>query len=321
MANTASSKTKQRFWDAWVDRRSSVSRSHHLHHRNLYVLPTGSGSAFIFLALIVWLLGTNYQNNLILALSYLQFSLVVVAILRTYNNMSGLRIESLGSSDGHAGANVVFHFSATRSDRSGSHSIAASWRGAAPTVFDVEVARPERLLIVAHAQRRGRLIAPRLLLQSEYPLGLVKCWTWLRFDNEALVYPAPLASTEPASTGGGSEGIGKLSQVAGDEFQGYSQYLPGQPLRRVDWKQYARERGMLTKLYGDERHTSARLLWQDFFDGDTERTLSRMTYCAIELHHEGVAFALELPGAEVKRGDDDAHLATVLRALALHRQS
>jgi uncharacterized protein (DUF58 family) len=309
-------------WYAWVDKRSRSALSHKLHHKNLYILPTATGWAFLFLALIIWLLGTNYQNNLILALAYMQLSLLVVVILHTYNNLSGLTVECLGSDGGQVGENIEFKFRICSANRFGSHSVFLAWAGNEPITQDILGTDPHLMTVSAVAVKRGRFQPKRLRVRSDFPMGLFKCWTWLRFPAEAIVYPLPMACKLPLSSGQGGNDTGK-NQISsgGDEFWGYQQYHPGDSLRQIAWKQYARERGLHTKIYGSQVAQCDELSWQSFFDGNLERTLSYMTFWALTLHTQNRSFSVQLPSSNIPTGDGDAHLSQVLNALALHESS
>lgn len=324
MADVALQKPRQMLknhWQAWVDKRSPRGRSHLLHHKNLYILPTATGWAFLLLALIIWLLGTNYQNNLILALSYFQVSLIVVVILHTYNNMSGLSIDSLGSDGGHAGQVVDFKFSVGSANPHGCQCLKLAWDDAAPALYDIEPGESQIVRVGMEIEQRGRYRPGRLLAQSDFPLGLVRCWTWLRFDSEAIVYPRILECALPVVSGDSTESKGEAQiNSSGEEFLGYQQYRPGDALHRIAWKQYARERGLYSKRHGGGRTDSDHLSWDYFFTGDVERAVSQMTYWAVTWHEQNRAFSVTLPTASVTSGSGDAHLAQALTALALHGQ-
>lgn len=309
-------------WYSWIDKRSANASSHRLHHKNLYILPTAAGWAFLALAFVVWLLGTNYQNNLILALAYFQVSVFVVAILHTYNNMAGLQVDCLGGTAGHAGQRIPFKLRLHSRNRFGCHYLRLGWRGDKIKVIDCSGSTPEHVEVDLLAQRRGRLRPPMLLLRSEFPLGLVTCWAWLNFATEVIAYPKPLKASLPKVAHDADDNQGVDHRGPGnDEFLGYRSYRPGDSMRNIAWKQYARERGLHSKVFGSLSGEVENLHWQNFFNGDTELALSQMTYCALQLGKSAHKFGLTLPHAEVARGEGDVHLAQVLRALALYREA
>jgi hypothetical protein len=92
----------------WLDKRVPLASSVFLTRKNIYTFPTLTGGSFLGLSLVLWLLGTTYQNNLILALSYLLISLIIVAIFHSYANLAGLQIKVLGAKPAFVGESVYF---------------------------------------------------------------------------------------------------------------------------------------------------------------------------------------------------------------------
>lgn len=64
---------QQRF-DRWLAQRQPASLNVSLNQGVIYILPSRFGYWFIFLILLLYLLGTNYQNNLILLTSFVLLS-------------------------------------------------------------------------------------------------------------------------------------------------------------------------------------------------------------------------------------------------------
>jgi uncharacterized protein (DUF58 family) len=313
---------KTRFWQEpllrWIDRRHPLANSHRLHRKNLYIFPSLTGMAYLFLSLIVWLLGTNYQNNLILALAYMQVSVFVLTILNTYHNLAGLQLQLLGAEPGFVGEKITFHLLFNTANAHGGHYVTVQWQHETPVIFDFEPGQEHREKIYAQATVRGWLRPQRLLIKSTFPMGLLRCWTWLKFDAAALVYPAPVLAEMPSGIALGEEEQGRHAMLQkGDEFLGFRAYRPGDSLKHVAWKQYARDQGLLSKEYGELTSSLVWLQWQDFYKGDVELCLSQLSFWASRLIEQQKEFGLRLPDQEISPAAGPEHLARVLRSLAL----
>lgn len=307
---------RKRFFN-WIDRRQPPAKRHSLHRRNLYIFPSLTGFAYLFLVAIIWLLGTNYQNNLILALAYMQISLFVLTILNTYNNMAGLRVEFVGAEEGFVGNKLGFKMIFSSSNRRGAHYITAQWVDCQPVILDFEPGEEHMESVYAVARERGWLHPRRLLLKSTFPMGLLRCWTWLNFDAATLVYPSPVSGGHPPDTVSGNEEEGQIMRLSeGDEFVGFRAYRPGDSPRHIAWKQYARGLSLLSKDYGTPATSRTWLQWSDFFRGDVELALSQMCYWVEKLTQQQSAFGLRLPGAEIPSNTGEEHRKRALRALA-----
>lgn len=302
---------------SWIDRRQPPATRHFLHRRNLYIFPSLTGFAYLFLVIIIWLLGTNYQNNLILALAYMQISIFVLTILNTYNNMAGLSIEFIGADEGFVGDKLAFRMVFSSSNRRGAHYITAQWLDCAPVILDFEPGEEQVEGVYAKARERGWLRPRRLLLKSTFPMGLLRCWTWLNFDAATLVYPVPLNGDHPPDVISGEEEEGQNLRLGrGDEFAGFRAYKPGDSPRHIAWKQFARDRGLWSKEYGTPATSRTWLQWSDFFHGDIELALSQMCYWVEKLTAQQSAFGMRLPGLELPSDVGDEHRRRALRALA-----
>ncbi len=279
----------------WVDNRSPQAQSISLNRKNLYTFPNLSGGAYLLVTLIIWILGTNYQNNLILALAYLMVSIFIVAIFHAFTNLAGIRITFVDSKPAFAGEPVAFVLELASTHKHGCDHLELRWPGAITQTISLAPNEPLRLTVYAQCQTRGYFWPGRLLVQSRFPLGIIRCWTWLRLDARALIYPAPLACTEPEklSDSGREEGGG--NQRGGDEFAGLRDYQAGDPIKHIAWKQYAQEKGLLTKEY--EAYISAEK-WLDWksLNLPLEARLSGLCYWALTYEQHRIPYGLALPG-------------------------
>jgi uncharacterized protein (DUF58 family) len=166
------------------------------------------------------------------------------------------------------------------------------------------------------ATQRGWLKLGRLTLHTEFPLGLFHAWSYLHFDMRCLIYPKPL-SIAPLPFGDSPDGTGKRSIAGDDDFGGLRKYNAGDALPRIDWKAFARERGLQVKQFttplGEE-------LWLDFSDTPdrtVEEKLARMARWILDAEAQSLRYGLRLPDGELLPSSGIAHRDECLRRLAL----
>jgi uncharacterized protein (DUF58 family) len=164
---------------------------------------------------------------------------------------------------------------------------------------------------------RGWYRPERLRIESTFPLGLLRCWTWVALDQRALVYPAPLVSPEPAGAAGDALDGRWLSGAGDDEFFGIRDYRAGDNPRRVYWKGLARGQALQTKDYATAIADARWLDWGQFPGLDQERRLSALCYWVLDYHRKELEFGLRLPGSELAPASGDRQRDAALRALAL----
>lgn len=306
----------QRRFFYWVDKRAPLAVCHKLTHKNLYTFPNLQGFLFLGLIAVVWVMGTNYQNNLILALCYLLVSLFVVSILHAYANLAGISIRFISAQPAFAGEKVGFVLELSLDHHRGSEAIQLRWEAGQIESTHLKADEPQRITLWLPSHTRGYRRPGRLLVQSSFPLGIIRCWTWVRLDAKALVYPCPLAVEEPhASLGEGKEeGIGQSRR--GDEFSGLRNYVPGDSIKHIAWKQYAQDKGLYTKEYQQLLSAEKWLDWDSLHLPQEER-LQGLCYWALSYEQQQVPYGLNLPGLQLPPDQGPNHLAAVLSALAL----
>ena len=305
---------------SWLDRRIPPSRLVTLDQRRIFIFPSQVGRWFLVLLLVMLVAAINYQKNLAFALVFFLASLFVVAVLHTFANLSGLVVKALRAKPVFAGESAEFEISLGREDNRRYFDIQIEWpqHKAVQTVSLLEQSQ-QRISLYFPAQGRGWLQPPRLLIQTFYPLGLLRCWTWLALDLKALVYPKPLACAITDSAEHSDDESGELVPLSGsDDFYQFSEYRPGDPLKHVYWKSYAKQQPLQTKQFASYREQSLWLDWHNF-SGDTEQRLSKLCYWVLQLENSSCEYGLRLPGVEIAPAHGESHQSKALRTLALYK--
>src|SRR5690606_29173021 len=199
-----------------------------------------------------------------------------------------------------------------------SAAIELGWKqqGEGSFVPDVD-AEGQHLLLTYPTRKRGLLCPGRLLVQSFYPFGLVRTWTWLDLNAQAPVYPKPVAVPPTANEGGEDEGETRLLIGSGD-YQGLRQYVPGDSFKHIAWKQFAQKGEFFTKEFGSHHGMSHWLNFDDYRGLDLERRLAALAERVVALSIAQQLFGLRLPGGEIGLGSGGAHRIQCLTALALY---
>jgi uncharacterized protein (DUF58 family) len=177
----------------------------------------------------------------------------------------------------------------------------------------------EAVTLSVATSRRGLQPVLEVQVETRYPMGLFRAWCLARSDAAVLVYPRPAASA-PAPTGEG----GDRGQPAGagregnEDFLGTRGYRAGDPPRHLDWKAWARERGLVTKEFGGSDGAEVWLDWWQLPGRDAESRIQVLARQVVDLSAAGLRFGLRLPGSEISpaRGQPQAHRC--LSALALY---
>jgi uncharacterized protein (DUF58 family) len=187
-------------------------------------------------------------------------------------------------------------------------------------ILDLDAGSDASLEIPLHAGRRGILGTGRLKLCSYYPLGLFQAWSYLRTDQECIVFPAP-ANEAPRMTGPqkSKSHSGDLGRGT-DDFVGHRYYREGDSLQHIDWKVAARQRGLFCKLFGGDHADQLCLDWDALPDVDTEARLRLLSRAILDAGELGLDYSLRLPDKQIEASFGKTHQVRCLTALALYGQ-
>ena len=324
MANSEGDTTapENRLWRSvwfqrWLNRRLPPANAVILNQSNIFILPTRQGVYFLALIFFMVLAAINYQNSLIFALAFLLLSLFMVSILHTFGNLSGLTVQAGTARAAFAGEDASFSVRLSRQGERHHEAIVLGWDP--ERLIGADLIEDEAALtrLFVQSKRRGRLNPGRLLIQTHYPVGLFRAWSWIDLDMAAVIYPRPVYATE-LPTGVGVNPDGELLQRNGvDDFYGFRDYQPGDSLRHVAWKSFARTGDLLVKEFAASVDRQVWLDWELFPNLDLESRLSRLCYWVVTLGKSDDEYGLRLPGLEIEPGKGPEHQEYLLRELAL----
>lgn len=302
----------------FVDKRLAFANTYSLGQKNLFIFPSSRGWQFILLMVVLWILGTNYQNNLILALAFFMVSVLVVAIVQTFANLSRIEITYIGVKDAYAGEDAHVRFKVRNKSRLFSDAIEFSWFGddGSRACFCFRPHEEKEISVACFAPKRGVQRLPHLGVQSFFPLGIIRSWTWLNFNQSVFVYPQPLNAPLGLASVVDEEGDGLHPVSGGEDFSGLRQYVPGDALRYLSWKTFARGRGLFLK---DFSQNLSQENWLDYaslpFPGVEER-LSVLCFWVLHFYQKDDNFGLRLPHIEITPDRGHQHRSRCLMLLA-----
>jgi len=306
----------QQRWSDWLDKHIKPEAKVVLDQKRIYIFPTKEGLFFLITVLALFFGGVNYQNSLILAMSFFLTGLFCVGIYHTYRNLSGLIIEASHVEPCFVGEKAAFFVNLSSAGSRPYECIRLTWSEGAEQICRLVEEREVNAMLFVDTQRRGWLKPGRLKIYTVYPIGLIRAWTWVDLGFECLVYPQPLENRE-VKFDAISQETGKNSGQAGvDDFEGLKLYRPGDPLKHVHWKVLAQSDQLFSKTFSSEQQEKLWLDWSSFTATDIEQRLSFMCYWVLQLWSQDQVFGLRLPGAELVPDKGSAHKSRCLATLA-----
>lgn len=308
----------ERRFAAWLARNLPPRSSIELTQRNVFIFPTRQG---LGLAVVVGMLiigAINYQNSLIYLLAFLLGGMFIGCILATFRNLAGLRLVAGRAHGCHAGEHAQFEVRLEAVDGRAHYGVLVGWADEERLALDLGLA-PLTVSLGVSAPRRGRLRPGRMLIETHYPMGLLRAWSWVDFGFEVIVYPRPVNTPLPADARAEDTRAGQQVRADGDDLYGLRDYRLGDLPRSIAWKRFASSGQLRTKEFASGVGTVQRWLdWQDLPGLPTEERLRRLTGWVLAAARAERPFGVRLPGAQFAPASGDAHRVAVLTALALH---
>ena len=288
-----------------------------LSQRRVYVLPTRHGHVF-FIALVLMLVGSiNYNLALGYVLTFLLAGMGTVCILHTVRNLAHLHVSAGRAGAVYAGDRVLFRVHVENRTRSARHAIRLLCEDAQAWIEVPAGSGTDGDLAIVAAQR-GWMQLPRVTLETRFPLGLLRAWSYVRPDVRALVYPRPDDGALPPPQPQPDTGEHLAAGAGTDDYAGLRTYQASDSPRHMAWKAIARSEDLLTKQFSGRTASELWLDW-DALDGmDTEARLSRLARWVLLASQRGLRFGLKLPGLEVPLDEGAAQRDLCLRELALY---
>jgi uncharacterized protein (DUF58 family) len=303
-------------WQRWVNKRIPRSDQRAFGQRNIFILPTGAGVVFAALLLIMLITGINYQNSLIYLLTFLLGAVAVAAMHQTHRNLSGLELTLIQAGEGFAGDLIPFRLRAV-SPRHDTLALSLACDDVFLDQQHIPAGQQAELNLSVPSCQRGYLQPDRILVETRFPFGLFRAWSWLRPVTSGIVYPNPLSAPEVTSTVQDGEEHSKSRSIDGNDHADIRPWREGDLSQRVQWKRFARTGEMVITDWEGEQGSPHWLDYDAFRGVDRELRLGYLAHQVLERSKSNNRFGLNLPGQVIEPDTGAAHTSRCLKALAV----
>jgi uncharacterized protein (DUF58 family) len=293
--------------------------------------PTGLWIVFGPILMCMLFAAINYSNNLVYAVLYLVASLSFVSIFHTWRNLASLRVEHVRIHSAFAGEDVrveiflsapagkpVFGLSFARlGEDTGLLQRPAPLTSQIGRGLRIHPGDSASFEVVFPAPRRGMYRFETLLVKSTYPFGLFSANFRIPVDMVYYIYPKPKGKDDWPALHLGGDNSSPFSQKPGDDFSGVRAYLPGESLRHVDWKAYARGRPLSVKQFTGGEGRELLLDAAEMTRSPLEERLSQLALWIVNAEKAEIPYALRLGRITLPMGLGPEQARRALEALAV----
>ena len=300
-----------------------------LTQRRVFIVPSRPGLAFAVTLVLLFLASINYNLSLGFALTFLLAACAVIDMHLTFRNLAYLHLSAGKVAPVFSGEDALFELHVSNRRK---HPRYAIWLGfigrglpALEQPLDIAAHAASNVTLAVTTSERGWRPAPRIRLQTRFPLGLLRAWSYWQPDCRALVYPQPESSASvpplPLAPMERSDGNGSAGH---QDFAGIRAYQSGDSLKHFAWRQIARldtddDAKLIVKQFEGGAVSDLLIDYVSLPYGmDIEAKLSRMTRWILEAEARQLPYAFRLGATHYEAALGPAHRQACLRALALY---
>lgn len=285
--------------------------------QQIHIFPTPQGTLFLLILTVLLVGSANYNNNLGFILTFLLGAMLIVSIFDSFKNLTGLRVTSVRAKPVFVKEPAVFELR-MRAGTLPRIALEFSFDSGEVARHDFISRAEQRIDVRIIPGRRGMFSPGPLTVSTRHPFGLIRCGFKLHFDMECLVYPEPLYRASSFSSDDFRFDDGRHPDGDGvDDFNGFKSYQPGDPLKHIAWKAFARGQGLLVREFAGHRAPAVLIDWYALPEADVEKKLSLLCGMLLEADKRQLEYGLRLPGQDIEPAGSERHKQDCLRALAL----
>lgn len=305
--------------ERWLLNRIPSENVIQLNINNTFILPSSFGWSCIGIVVCLFVLGTNFQNNIILLLCYFLLAMMLIGVFHSYFFFIQHQISFLPISPDFENRQLYLpiQIDSKQNYLGGSLKFAVNKD---LTLLNHLTEHASILKMPLPKYKRGFYRCPKISITATYGFGLFKCWTYLTPKINFYVYPAMRKSSINLYKANVDAQLAHSSDsqyLISDDLQGIREHQITDPIHHISWKHVAKGQGMLTKDFSESKGVSGWLRLEDVAYASTEDALQCLCYQVQQLDKDQVQYGLDLGATKILPQEGQAHLHECLVQLAL----
>ncbi len=286
--------------------------------RQIYILPSRFGLMFAVLIIAMLIGSINYANNLGFLLTFFLAGVGVIAMIHTWLNLLDIEIQLLPVKPVFAGQQLAIDVRFINHTPRPRGAVELTIAGNNEIVsHDLEAESDRVFTLHTSTDKRGLQHFSHLIISSQFPFGLFNAWCYVRQPIETLVYAKPAAPFALNFTTIASEQDEGSAGEGNDDFHSHRDYVRSDSPSHIDWKVFAREKGLKTKQFTGSQSAELWLSLDLFKNTSLEQAISLLTRAVVDADKNGYKYGLQLPAQTFEPDSGLNHKHRCLKALAL----
>ena len=286
--------------------------------RQIYILPTRIGMLYATTVLVMLMGSLNYQINIGLLFAFFMASVGLLAMHHCWYNLLGLAISVRSGPAVFDGTAALFEVTLSNERKGSRYDLRLSGGLDASTPVSLDAHDQRGIAFAQPTSRRGLLWLTDLEVETRHPMHLFRAWCYARGQASVLVYPRPAAAAPPpVQDSGDTQRPAARTGEGADDYIGSREYRSGDSTRHLDWKAFARERGLVVKQFGGDDGLEVWIDWKALSTPDPEERIRLLTRQVLDAEAANLRFGMRLPGTEIGLASGADQMQRCLLELAL----
>jgi len=301
----------------WLDKRIPIAQAYTFDVNNTFIMPSIFGWSVIGISVCLFVLGTNYQNNIILLVCYFLIALLLLSLFQSYFYFTRFSIKFNNADEYYANRDVTLRADIQFAHKESFGQLMYRYSKSIDNVINIEHDTLFQHLKLGKFAR-GQHNLDRLTFSSTYPFGLFRCWTHLAIPFSLNVYPEPIKAALVVNNTEQNDKADaqRLVSSSSEELQGIREYSTTDPIHHVSWKHVAKGQGLLSKDFAEHVSAKTILRLKPNSSLNLELELSKLTYLVNQLSRHSQTFGLELGRQQILPNTGEGHRLQCLKELA-----
>ncbi|GEM_PF-4108169 len=281
-----------------------------------YILPSLFGLGMIAVTFLVFIIAITFGHPFSYFITFFLVSIIVVCAFSTNSAITKLKTFHFHDTFLECDNEEMVYVSISNREFNGPMSVHAISDMSVSERITFITKNNSKLRFSLKSDHCGISKLSRLKIYTKYPLGIFKAWKYVDSNKKVIVYPKRVKGKNIQQEFNFRNGVDQESSYnieTKDEFLEHRKFRDTDSWKHIDWKAFARGRGLLTKNFSGQE-SSALTLEVDRNDDLTY--LGVITDELFRCYSSSIETIFLVNGDVLSRGTNKNHLYKCLRALA-----
>ena len=238
----------------WFYRRfNKKTRRIKLGFNNLYIFPNLFGLYWILTTIVLYILGTNLENNFTIFICYFMTAVLLISLFLTHFNIHGLEIVSTNQKVNFANSKI--NYKIILNSKKYRNNIKLKFLNKENKPIFIEKIEDTLIKSLTIESKQRGIYTPDIIYgESSSPLSLCTCWFYWKPVDKLIVAPEKKKATvnKEFNQSYTDSRDKKNNAIIGGDLKDIQFYKKGEKKSLIYWKSLARSGNLLSKNFNNE---------------------------------------------------------------------